>query len=141
MWQERLLSLPAMPIAKTVPAGMTMSLTRHRVEAGHEREVDEWMAMLNERVDECVATLTGERMAVEAIFRIHDDDGDWLYWFELHGEGGGVITGDHPIDRDHLAYVELCKVPGHVEAEPLLLLLPDPVRVAVAAWAARDSRG
>jgi hypothetical protein len=123
---------------KTIPAGWTLSLTRHRVERGHEHEVDEWMAMLNDRADECVATLDGERMAVEAIFRIRDDAGDWLYWFELHGEGGGVITGDHPIDRDHLLYAQRCKVPGHVAAEPLVLLLPDPVRDVVAQWMSKD---
>ncbi len=90
--------------------------------------------MLNDRAEECVATLDGEQMAVEAIFRIRDDQGDWLYWFELHGESGGAITGDHAVDRDHMAFSQRCKVPGFVEAEPLLLLLPTKIRDAITDW-------
>src|SRR3954447_7735352 len=99
---------------RSIPTGLEVSLTRHRVMPGHEAEVDEWMAMLNQREAECVATLDGERMAVEAVFRFTDDEGDWLYWFELHAAGAGQMTGDHAIDRDHRAYSRRCKVPGHV---------------------------
>ena len=123
-------------MTKTLPPGLEMSLTRHRVIPGREAEVDEWMAMLNERETECVATLDGERMAVEAIFRMTDEEGDWLYWFELHASGAGKITGDHPVDRDHLAYAKRCKVPGHVAAQPQLLLLPAPIREAILQWTA-----
>lgn len=119
---------------RSVPATLEVSLTRHRVVKGHEDEVDEWMEMLNRREAECVATLDGERMAVEAIFRMSDDEGDWLYWFELHGPGAGKITGDHAIDRDHLAYAERCKEPGHVAATTQLLLLANPVREAIEGW-------
>jgi len=122
------------PAVETIPKGLTLSLTRHQVVEGQEGEVDAWMAMLNRRAEECVATLDGEQMAIEAIFRLRDDAGDWLYWFELHGEGGGAITGDHPIDRDHLEFAKRCKEPGHVAAEPLVLLLPRPVRQAIVSW-------
>ena len=90
--------------------------------------------MLNDGAEECIATLDGEQMAIEAIFRIHGDDGDWLYWFQLHGGRAGTITGDHAIDRDHVAFSQECKVPGHVTSEPLVLLLPTPLREAVVRW-------
>lgn len=121
---------------KSLPAGAEVSLTRHRIIPGREDEVAEWMAMLNEREDECVATLDGEHMALEAVFRLTDDSGDWLYWFQLHATAAGRITGDHAIDRDHLEYARRCKVPGHVAAEPQLLLMPAPVREAITTWLA-----
>ncbi|PRX47578.1 hypothetical protein B0I33_105157 [Prauserella shujinwangii] len=96
------------------------------------------MRMLNERADECRATLGPERMAVEAIFRLRDEQGEWLYWFELSGEGGSGLDAARAIDRDHIAYSERCKVPGHVAATPELLLLPEPVARAVQEWAASD---
>ncbi len=104
-----------------------------------EREVDDWMQMLNDREDECVATLDRERMAVEAVFRLRDEQGDWLYWFSLRGDEGGELNDEAAIDRDHIAYGKRCKEPGWDEAEPQLLLLPEPVRHAVLAWAAHGA--
>jgi hypothetical protein len=39
--------------------------------------------------------------------------------------------------RDHIELGSQVKEPGWVEAEPQLLLLPDPVRQAVVDWAMR----
>jgi hypothetical protein len=50
-----------------------------------------WMKMLNDRADECRATLGPERMAVEAVFRLRDDKGEWIFWFELAGESVTAI--------------------------------------------------
>lgn len=95
--------------------------------------------MLNDRADECRATLEPERMAVEAIFRLRDEQGEWLYWFELSGDDGTGLSTDRAIDRDHVAFAERAKVPGHVAAEPQLLLMPEPVERAVRAWAAHGA--
>ncbi|HST66326.1 MAG TPA: DUF6176 family protein, partial [Mycobacteriales bacterium] len=100
---------------------------------------DRWMAMLNDRVDECVATLDAERMAVEIVFRLRADGADHLYWVAIKGAGGGGLDLTNPIDRDHEAQARRTKEPGWVEAEPQVLLLPDPVRRAVLAWALRDA--
>ena len=120
----------------TVPAGIRVELSRHRVIPGQSAVVDEWMQMLNDRADECRVTLSPERMAVEAIFRLRDEQGEWLYWFELHGDGGSGLTQEQAIDRDHIAFAQRAKVPGYEVAEPLLLLLPEPVERVVRSWAA-----
>lgn len=105
-------------------------------------EVDRWMRMLNERLDECLATLHRDRMAVEVVFREHGDDGEWLYWFSIQGSGAPATADEvdessrHPIDRDHIELGRRCKEPGWTEMEPQLVLLPEPVRRAVLAWAA-----
>lgn len=116
-------------------------MTRHRVIPGQSGVVDDWMQMLNERADECRATLSPERMAVEAIFRLTDEQGEWLYWFELSGDGGSGLTAERAIDRDHIAFSQRAKVPGHESAEPLLLLLPAPVERVVRDWAAAGADG
>jgi hypothetical protein len=36
------------------------------------------MAMLNDRLDECVATLDRERMAIEIAFRLRENGEDYL---------------------------------------------------------------
>jgi hypothetical protein len=101
-----------------------------------EEEAERWMRMLDERRDEAVQTLERERVALEIVFRERDDDGDWLVWVMIQGEGGASID-DSPfdIDREHAAFAERVKLPNRPEAEPQVLLLPDPVREAVLRWA------
>jgi hypothetical protein len=74
-------------------------------------------------------------MAVEAIFRLRDDQGEWLYWLEICGEQGTGLDEARAIDRDHVAFAERAKIPGHEKAQTEVLLLPEPVRQAVMAWA------
>jgi len=104
-----------------------------------EREAERWMQMLNDRHEEAVRTLERERVAIEIVFRERDDDGDWLMWVMIQGDGGASIE-DSPfdIDRDHAAFAERVKLPNRPEAEPQLLLLPEPVRDAVLGWAISD---
>jgi hypothetical protein len=123
---------------RSIPDGLVLELSRGTVLPGASAEADRWMAMLDDRVDECVATLDRERMAVEIVFRLREDDRDFLYWVAIRGAGGSGLDLETPIDRDHEAQGRRTKEPGWVEAEPQVLLLPDPVRRAVLAWALRD---
>ncbi len=127
------MSEPTQPVS--VPPGVRMELSRHKVIPGQSATVDAWMQMLNDRREECRATLDPERMAVEAIFRLTDEHGEWLYWFELRGEGGSGLTDDRAIDRAHIEFARRAKVPGHEVAVPELLLLPEPIERAVRTWA------
>src|ERR1700690_2071244 len=49
----------------SIPDGLLVELARAKVIPGASAEADRWMAMLNDRLDECVATLDRERMAIE----------------------------------------------------------------------------
>lgn len=123
---------------RSIPDGLVLELSRGTVLPGASAEADRWMAMLDDRLDECVATLDRERMAVEIVFRLREDGRDHLYWVAIKGAGGSGLDLSNPIDRDHEAQARRTKEPGWVEAEPQVLLLPDPVRRAVLAWALRD---
>jgi uncharacterized protein DUF6176 len=127
-----------MTARRSIPDGLVLELSRGTVLPGASAEADRWMAMLDDRLDECVATLDRERMAVEIVFRLREDGGDHLYWVSIKGAGGSGLDLSNPIDRDHDAQARRTKEPGWVEAEPQVLLLPDPVRRAVLAWALRD---
>jgi hypothetical protein len=108
------------------------------VRDGASELVDEWMAMLNRRVDECIATLDRERMAVEVVFRQTADDGaEWMYWMTIHGDGEPMATSEHQLDHDHMEYGRRCLEGEWEELTPQLLLLPAPVLAAVSAWALR----
>ena len=120
----------------SIPAGLSVELRRQRLLPGAEREADEWMAMLNERVEECVATLPREAMALEVVFRSRDGDGEWIYWFQIRGEAGAQdLDLSIPIDRDHLAAAQRSKLPGWEDMTPQFLLAPPEVRASIVAAA------
>jgi hypothetical protein len=123
----------------SIPEGLVVELSRGKVLAGAGAEADRWMTMLDDRVDECVATLDRERMAIEIVFRLKEDGEDYLYWVSVHGPNDGQLELTQAIDRDHLAQAKRTKEPGWVEAEPQVLMLPDPVRKAVLEWALRPA--
>jgi hypothetical protein len=121
---------------RSIPEGLVVELSRARVLPGASAEADRWMQMLDGRVEECVATLDRERMAVEVVFRLREDGEDHLFWMTIRGEGGASLeTSEHQIDKDHEAQARRTKEPGWVEAEPQVLMLPDPVRRAILEWA------
>jgi hypothetical protein len=123
---------------RSIPEGLIVELSRAKVLPGASHEADRWMTMLDDRVDECVATLDRERMAVENVFRLREDGQDFLYWLAIRGEGGAELqSSTHQIDLDHEAQSRRTKEPGWVEADPQVLMLPDPVREAILAWALR----
>ena len=122
----------------SIPEGLIVELSRAKVLPGASDEADRWMRMLDERVDECVATLDRERMAVEIVFRLREGGEDHLYWVAIRGEGGADLqSSTHQIDLDHQSHAARTKAPGWVEAEPQVLMLPEPVREAVLGWALR----
>jgi hypothetical protein len=124
----------------SIPDGLVIELSRAKVLPGAGAEADRWMRMLNDRNDECVATLDRERMAVEIVFRLKEDGADYLFWVSVRGaDGAELADSPHQIDRDHEAQARRTKEPGWVEAEPQVLMLPEPVRDAVLAWVLRPA--
>jgi hypothetical protein len=121
----------------SIPEGLVVELSRGKVLRGASAEANRWMAMLNDRLDEAVATLDRERMAIEIVFRLREGDDEYLYWVSVRGAHGAGLDLQTPIDRDHEVQARRTKEPGWVEAEPQLLLLPDPVRRGVLEWALR----
>ncbi len=120
----------------SVPPGMRLELSRARLLPGAGAETDRWMEMLHDRYEECLDTLSAERMAFEATFRRIDPDGtEWLYHLSLYGEGTSGLDLSNPVDQEHFEYAVRCKEPGWEELRPVLMLTPRPIRPLLEAWA------
>ena len=120
----------------TVPKGMRLELSRSPVQEGKEAELGEWMGMLTDRYDECVATLPNERAVFEATFRNTEADGTtWIYHLSLIGEESGGLDESNPVDAEHAAYSRRVTEPGWEELEPMFMLTPDHLRQAMTQWA------
>lgn len=123
------------PMPPSVPSGMRLELSRGRLLPGAQAETERWMAMLHERHEECLDTLSAERMAFEATFRHTDCDGsEWIFHVSLYGEGTRGLDVANPVDQEHLAYAKRCKEPGWDEMRPVLMLVPRPIRPVLEAW-------
>jgi hypothetical protein len=118
---------------RSIPSGLRVQLGRARILPNMQEEAREWMAMLNDRLDEATETLARERTVLELAFLESDDNGEqWVVWLQIQGEEGESITSSpHAIDADHMAYARRCKERGWRLAEPQLLLAPEPVRAAL----------
>lgn len=131
---------PAFDMPPSVPTGMRLELSRARLLPGAEAETERWMRMLHDGYDECLDTLSAERMAFEATFRHTDADGtEWLYHLSLFGESGSGLDLSNPVDRAHHEFALRCKEPGWQELRPVLMLVPRPIQPLIEAWC-RDGR-
>jgi hypothetical protein len=124
------------PMPATVPQGLRLELGRAKIVPGQEAEAEVWMQMLNDRRDECVATLSRERAPLQAIFFNTESDGSrWMYYLTLVPEDGPEFDPEgSDIDVAHADYGARVKMPGWEELEPKLLLLPDHIRDAMLQW-------
>ncbi|HEM5139117.1 TPA: hypothetical protein U1344_000763 [Streptococcus suis] len=109
---------------------LTVELSRFRVKEGKSAVVDQWMAFLNEHMEDTLLTLEGEKMYVETIFREVLDGREYLYWYSVQAEGGiEVDDSESYIDKKHLEYWEECIDPsyGMVDLDPQVIMIPKPI--------------
>jgi len=113
---------------------MNVELTRFRVKPGKSEKVNEWLAFLNEHLEDVLVTLEGEKMYVETIFRETLNGEEYLYWYSVQGEGGqDVETSSHWIDKKHLEYWDECidENFGSVDLSTEVVMIPNAVKVAM----------
>lgn len=86
-----------------------VELTRFRVKTGKSQRVREWMGFLRANLPAVLATLEGERMYVQTIFREVRDGVEYLYWYAVQGDGGATVSdSNHAIDKSHIAFWNEC---------------------------------
>jgi len=129
------------PMPPSVPPGMRLELSRARLLPGAQEETERWMGMLHERYEECLDTLSAERMAFEATFRHTDADGtEWLYHLQLFGEDGGGLDLSNPVDAEHQAYaMQTWARDGGLQPEKVPGLQPEKVPLSVPSGAASST--
>lgn len=120
----------------TAPGGCAVELVTFAVKAGKEARAEEWIRVLRDRRDECVATLDRERMHYEAIFTAYRQDRLFLSWFSVQGQGGATAASSPlPIDTVHRDFWDECidrEVPPETHAHALSLV-PTEIGAAIAA--------
>ncbi|HFI0352843.1 TPA: DUF6176 family protein [Streptococcus suis] len=107
-----------------------VELSRFRVKEGKSAVVDQWMAFLNEHMEDTLLTLEGEKMYVETIFREVLDGREYLYWYSVQAESGvEVEDSESYIDKKHLEYWEECidSSYGMVDLDPQVIMIPKPI--------------
>ncbi|WP_278952896.1 DUF6176 family protein [Lactobacillus apis] len=87
-----------------------IELTRFRIKKSKEQRAEEWMKFLNDHHADTVATMAGEKMYVETVFKEENSDGHmYFYWYSIQGENGNVVEDSESyIDKKHLKYWEEC---------------------------------
>ena len=113
---------------------MKVQLTRFRIKPDKLSRADEWLQVLNERIDECVTTLEREKMYVEVVFRERYNGDDFLYWFTIQHESGQPLeTSPHAIDQIHRAFGRECidLTYGAVDPVPQVVMIPERVAAAM----------
>ena len=125
------------PMPASVPAGTRLELSRAKIIPGQEAEAEAWMRMLNDRLDEAVATLPAERAPLQASFLHREADGSlWLYHLSFVSEERPDYEPHMTdIDRAHASFGARVKMPGWEELRPVLMLTPDHIRDALVRWA------
>ena len=113
---------------------LKVELSRFKVKEGKTRKVDEWMAFLNDHMEDTLLTLEGEKMFVESIHREVSNGAEFLYWYSVQGEGGTeVYESDNYIDIKHLEYWEECIDSQYrekaIQAE--VVMIPEKIRNAI----------
>ncbi|MBG9453247.1 hypothetical protein ABE61_03940 [Lysinibacillus sphaericus] len=110
---------------------MNIKCTRYRVKQGKTEKVNEWLAFLNENMEEVLVTLEGEKMYVETIFREVLNGEEYLYWYVVQGTGGiDVDDSEHWIDKKHIEYWDECidKTFKPVDLQTEVVMIPEKVR-------------
>jgi hypothetical protein len=124
------------PMPATVPEGVRLELSRAKLLDGAEALHDEWMQMLTDRYEECLATLPAERAAFEATFRHTEADGSvWMYHLSVIGTEGGGLDTTNPVDAAHEDYAKRTKHRGWEELTPKFMLGPEHIIDAMTQWA------
>lgn len=110
---------------------MNIECTRFRVKAGKTAIVTEWLAFLNEHMEDVLVTLEGEKIYVETIFREFVNGGEYLYWYSIQGTGGTEVEeSNHWIDKKHLEYWDECidETYRPVDLHTEVVMIPEKVR-------------
>jgi len=110
---------------------MNIECTRYRVKQNKTDKVNEWLAFLNENMEDVLVTLEGEKMYVETIFREVLGGEEYLYWYVVQGTGGiDVDESEHWIDKKHIEYWDECidETFKPVALQTEVVMIPEKVR-------------
>ncbi|NBI28518.1 DUF6176 family protein [Chengkuizengella marina] len=94
---------------------MKIRLNKYRIKDGKTKRVDEWMELLNHNMDDVLLILKNENLHIETMFREKSEEGEYLYWYAVQGEGNidvnlteDEISKKNKIIKKHMEFWEEC---------------------------------
>lgn len=110
---------------------VAVEFSRFRVLPGKSARVDAWMQYLRSHLPECLATLEGEKMYVETIFREKTAEGEeFLSWYSIQGQGGTRLDqSEHELDRVHREFWRECIDPTYKRTDLITEVVMVPERI------------
>lgn len=88
---------------------MNVELTKVRIKDGKGDRVDDWFEYINETREDVVLTFAGDKVFVESMFRISEDESEYIYWYTLAADDEDEMNiDDAKVDRIHLDFWDEC---------------------------------
>ena len=88
---------------------MKTGFTIFRVKTGKEERANEWLELLVDRREDCIATLQREAMYYESIFQTNFQGRMFLAWFSVQGKlNNDVRDSEHEKDQLHISFFDEC---------------------------------
>jgi hypothetical protein len=115
---------------------MKVELSRFHIRPDKTGQVDKWLSMLNESMDEVLQTLEREEMKLEVIFREVIEGEQYLYWISIQGEQGEPVNSSpFEVDNKHIGFFEECidHEYGRRDAQAQVIMVPADV-AQVMGW-------
>src|SRR3989344_1686762 len=91
---------------KTQPQRLMVELTRFKMKRGKSEKVQELVKHIRESVPRQKEAFKAEKMFVESIFYEKRGEDEYLYWYNIQGEGASHLLQSQ--DPDDKKYIELC---------------------------------
>jgi hypothetical protein len=128
-------NFPGFPMPASVPPGLRLELSRAPLLDRDEAAFEDWMRLLHDRYDECLAAIPDERAVFEATFTHTESDGSvWMYHLSLMGEDSPGLDVSNPIGRDHLEQAMRTKHKGWEELRPHFMITPSHLAEQFEQW-------
>lgn len=88
---------------------MNVELTKVRIKDGKSDRVDDWFEYINETREDVALTFAGDRVFVESMFRVSEEEGEFIYWYTLAADvEDETVIDENNVDRIHLDFWNEC---------------------------------
>ncbi|WP_342387327.1 DUF6176 family protein [Salinicoccus bachuensis] len=119
---------------------MKVELTKFRVKPNKSDKVEEWMAYIEENMDDALLTLEGEKMYVETIFREQNGEHEYLYWYSVQ-EDDPEDEEDFNINQKLVDFFDECidKTFQPLDLDASVVMMPKRIRNAMFTGGQADT--
>lgn len=86
---------------------MKVELTKLRIKEGKGDRVDDWFEYINETREDVALTFAGDKVYVETMFRVQEEEFEYIYWYTLAADEEHIVD-ENKVDKTHLEFWDEC---------------------------------